>query len=222
MIGILAIATGPYKRFLPLLVAGIEAHTPMSTTLNLFTDDVSVVDWDLPTVALEIPHEGFPGATLHRYNYFAQHESEIIGDHLVYLDADMEIVQDIGTEFQIDGIFAVEHNGFKPGEGTWESNPLSTAYTTRQSVYCAGGVQGGERDAYLEVCRLLAANIRIDDHNGITAIWHDESHWNCYISEHPVIRLPSTYCWPDEQTNENAKIRCLNKGLVWTSRIYPT
>ena len=55
--------------------------------------------------------------------------------------------------------------------------------------YVCGGINGGERDAYLKFCHTLQKRIRQDKDRGIIALWHDESHINWYAFTHPHYRL---------------------------------
>ena len=39
--------------------------------------------------------------------------------------------------------------------------------------------------------------IEADRANGVTAVWHDESHLNRYLRAHPPKRLTPAYCYPE-------------------------
>ena len=58
----------------------------------------------------------------------------------------------------------------------------------------------------------MAAQIDDDASRGITAIWHDESHWNRYLIDHPPeVALPPTYCCPESWSMAGRKILALDK-----------
>jgi hypothetical protein len=69
--------------------------------------------------------------------------------------------------------------------GSWESRKCSTAFVSRKkrTAYVHGAVWFGLRHSFLEMSRALAENISQDLSNGITAVWHDESHLNWYYAE---------------------------------------
>lgn len=50
----------------------------------------------------------------------------------------------------------------------------------------------------------MARWIDEDALNGVTAVWHDESHWNRYLVNHPpTLSLTPSYCWyPDGRSKE--------------------
>jgi hypothetical protein len=49
------------------------------------------------------------------------------------------------------------------------------------------------------MCREIATRIDEDDAVGITATWHDESHFNAYCQNHPPERiLPPAFAYPED------------------------
>jgi histo-blood group ABO system transferase len=59
-------------------------------------------------------------------------------------------------------------------------------------------VQGGRPAAYLAAVEAIAAAVDEDAARGITAVWHDESHWNRYLVDHPPdVELSPAYCTPE-------------------------
>ena len=96
------------------------------------------------------------------------------------------------------------HPGFhdKPrGKLTYERRRESTAWIAPEegARYYCGAFQGGRTERYLEAVGVMAAQIDTDTAKGITAVWHDESHWNRYLIDHPpTLELSPSYCWyPD-------------------------
>jgi len=86
-----------------------------------------------------------------------------------------------------------------PRRGTYETNPLSTAYVAPHegSVYFMGGFYGGRTPAFLEMAERIRDNVDRDLHQGITAVWHDESHLNRYLIDHPPKQLSPSYGFPE-------------------------
>lgn len=209
-IGILVIATGKYHEFVGPLWASAQTHllaqTPHRVTFYVHTN-AALPESDYRNYRLKVlrqDHLGWPFATLWRYAIFSR-TAALTGreDFLYYMDTDMLFNSKVGEEIFSD-LVAVKHPGFC-GEShaafPHENRRASSAYTPedkRLAYYC-GGVQGGAAQTYLKVCHELSARIRLDLDRGIMATWHDESHWNAYLAEHPPTKvLDSSYCVPQE------------------------
>ncbi len=232
MKGVLLIATRKYKRFIPEIVTQIDRHFLPTEEIGImiFADEPM---YPRTTKRVTISYQriselGFPLATLYRYRIFSG-ISEYLKkfSHLLYLDVDMAIEQDIHSEEMFgDGLTAVLHPGcYKEKRwGSPNTDSRSTAYLEKdkQQQYVCGGVQGGATDAYLQACHILSANISEDEKNGVMAEWHDETHWNKYISEgrSEVKILSPAYCMPETRTTQELwglsefvpKIIALNKN----------
>lgn len=216
-LGVLVIATGRYLEFAEQLLTDLERELPPSQNMvvNLFTDAAPKQLGalakgrllrlnPLPVAALR-----WPEASLLRYELFTQAADEIQGDLLVYLDADLRVLRDFTPMLTPHewpgGMAAVRHPGFyRPHQfrprGTWETRRLSQAYVApwRRRHYVCGGVWMGQREALFSVSELLANRVRVDAAAGVTARWHDESHWNWWVAHHRVQLLEPSWCWvPD-------------------------
>lgn len=55
----------------------------------------------------------------------------------------------------------------------------------------------GEVNAYLSACEIMKNNIIDDSIRGVMAEWHDESHWNKFLSTRKVKELNPSYCYPE-------------------------
>lgn len=149
-------------------------------------------------------------------------------DYLFYCDVDARMVSEVADEILPDGarhqLSAVDHPSFawsgKPGlfykalrgtsltcrfgyrriRGGFETDKKSTAYVgdDEGDVYYAGGFWGGAAPAVLEMARRLRRNIERDLSRGHIALWHDESHLNRYLIDHPPKVLSSAYCRPEQ------------------------
>lgn len=216
-VGLLVIATGRYLDFAAQLLQDVDSVVarPESWVVNLFTDasaqDVTHLErrHRVHVNALPVPELRWPEASLYRYELFTRAADTVVGDVLVYLDADLRIRQDFAAALRPqewrNGMAAVRHPGFyrrnqvRP-RGTWETNRASRAYVPawRRRRYVCGGVWMGRREAVLEMSRELASRVHDDAAAGITARWHDESHWNWWTAHHPAHLLEPSWCWvPD-------------------------
>lgn len=190
------IATNGYQRFVQPLIKSIDEFFFVANpvTVQIFTDEIIKYEAERVTVKQTlIPAYKFPMATLLRYRIMLQGQYDT--DYLFYLDADMRVVDYVDEEI-LNDIVCVKHPGFYWGKGSWETNKGSTAYC-EGTTYYAGGFQGGKMENYLEVMKQLSANIDTDLQNSIVAVWHDESHWNCYLHNNDKYVLDPDYCMPE-------------------------
>lgn len=224
-VGILTIATGKYKQFVRPLYESIAKNflRSHSKTLILFTDDPDEMSTcadglDCSLVTVKIERRGFPGDTLYRYHYFesARKRLKELGSEcpeaLFYTDADMIVEGVVGEEVLPTShkrLVATAHPGYynRPGHnpmGTPESRPESTAYipsNRHRPCYWAGGFNGGDFDAFMSMSSVIVQRVNEDSVKGITAVWHDESHLNAYLSDVNIVgcvkTLTPSYCYPE-------------------------
>ena len=205
-VGIILIATNKYKLFLNSVIDSYEKFflPEIEKKYFIFTDDTEFEIFSKNIVKTKIESYKFPQATLYRYNIINRNNEIFSGfDHLYYSDVDMRVVSQVDNDvINIIGLIAVEHPGFYPNKpGTYETSINSLAYVEHSKFpYVAGGFQGGTTEAYLTACAVMDERISLDENNDIIAVWHDESHWNCYIN----------------MTNQNVKI--LSPSYVYSQR----
>jgi hypothetical protein len=213
----MVIATGRYLSFAHDLLGDLRARVApeRSLVVNLFTDgsadDVRELEATHPPAlnVIPVPALRWPEASLHRYELFHNAAGRIDGDALVYLDADMRVAEDFSHLVRPDDwpgrMAAVRHPGYyRPRQvrprGTWETRHASTAYVPlwRRRRYVCGGVWMGAREEFLRVSAELAGRVQADAANGVTARWHDESHWNWWVANHRVHVFDPSLCFvPD-------------------------
>jgi histo-blood group ABO system transferase len=195
------IATGGehYMQYVPPLMESLKKFFPPHEVV-LFTDSDAHYDrcWKVFQ-----PNLGWPRATLMRYHAMLGAEDLLSSyDQLFYMDIDMLMVNPVaGEEIWSNGITAVTHPGYP---NSFERRPQSRACVVGDHPYYQGCFQGGDSKAFLEMCRVLARNIDIDLANlggdKPWAIWHDESHMNRYLLDHPPAKvLTPAYCLPIEK-----------------------
>jgi hypothetical protein len=199
-VAILLIATGErYHQYIePYLESAKQFLFPHDVIL--WTDSLKQYD-----VTHQIPKEaeGYPGATLNRYHTFLSAEYLLREyDFLLYCDIDMQWVAPVEeSEVVSSGITATLHPGYVGKVGTPERRPESRAYIplgATNKYYC-GGFIGGTLEKFLWMARHCMIHIDEDTKNGITAVWHDESHSNAFLYYNcpPVKVLTPSYCWPE-------------------------
>ena len=226
-VALCVIATGKYTRFLcELLTSAREFFCPgQQRRFFVFTDDCKL---QIDKCKLKIcneqfaicnsPHEPWPGPTLHRYRTMLRAEAELRAcDYVYYVDVDSRFVRPVGEEIFGD-LAATIHFGFceKPRSAfTYETRLQSRAGVRRHEGrrYYAGGFQGGRAGVYLAAMRAMAAAIADDEARGITAVWHDESHWNRYLIDHPpTVELSHEYNCPASWRPETQRIVIVGKN----------
>lgn len=198
-IGMLLIATGKYDRFVMPLIESARRFAFNGHDLHffIFSDKDNYPEADDITV---IPHEHrpWPYPTLYRYKTFATNADRLRDmDYLYYSDVDMLFVGPVGNEALGERV-ATLHPGFVGKVGTPERNPKSLAFVPHgtKNRYFAGGFNGGTRDQFLQMARVIDDRIDKDLKKNIIAVWHDESHMNRYfIDNPPTIILDPGYCY---------------------------
>lgn len=151
---------------------------------------------------------GWPGDTLMRFHMFLSIEDLLCKcDYTFFFNANCHCKSRIKAEEFLpveEDLLFVQHPGMyhkTPQQYTYERNEKSQAYIPmgEGTVYVCGGVNGGKSRAFISVMKELRDRIDRDQEQGIVAIYHDESHINRYVYEHPGYRLLSpAYCNPQE------------------------
>jgi histo-blood group ABO system transferase len=200
-IGFIIIATSKYTDYISALIDSINKHIKIINAEINFAVFADCEQNNIPF--LRVPHLPWPLVTLLRYNIITEYEQYLKNqDYLFYIDADMLVVNDIGSEILGD-LVAVEHYGFYGRDKqyfTYERNEKSTAFIKEGDgeKYYAGGFLGGKTENFLSMSKTIAENVNKDLNNNIIAVWHDESHLNRYlIDNQPTIILPPMYCYPE-------------------------
>lgn len=205
-IGLAVVATGKYQSLAVEMARSAREFFLRQHHVRVLIGTDKHID-DLPDYIYQcfLDHKGWPGATLHRHSFVLESAGlfeECRYDYVFMIDADMRFVAPVGDEILSDLVGTI-HPGFwnKPRSSfTYDRNPKSLAYIPDGcgERYYAGGFQGGATETYLAACRHIARNVERDEANGITAVWHDESHWNRYLFENPpTLELDPGYCYPE-------------------------
>jgi hypothetical protein len=210
------VATGKmYHEYARPLIASAKKYF-VPHEVCLFTES----DSDFGVYKVKCPQLGYPEATLKRYHLFLTQAATLAKfDYVFYVDVDALFVSSVREEIFGPDITVALHKGFN--QHTWdfflEPNPESTAYMLHAKEYYVGGFNGGASRAFLEMSRAIKDAVDEDARKGLMAKWHDESHLNRYLSEHPPSTVLSIdYCYPEQELagyKGNPKILCLDKGL---------
>jgi len=197
------VATGDYIDYAKDLIQSSRTHFLKRHSLTYIVFSDRPIDAANDIVQVPITRRGWPYDSMGRFEIMLNHADLLEGyDYIFCSDADMLMVDAINEEILGD-LVAVQHPGFIDGGGTFETNRDSTAFTPShlQKVYYCGGFYGGKLPQLKKLWEKTSININQDLKKGIVAIWHDESHINCFLAHNPPsVTLSSAYCfteaWP--------------------------
>lgn len=200
-VGLLIVATGKYDRFVDPLIRSARQHfcTNHEVTYYVFSDGNIPQADDIVQVYQK--RLGWPYDTLMRNSIYHNHRDVFASeDYLFALDADMLFVDAVGAE-----IFGERVATMHPGYATtgakfpFETNKKSRAYMPKKANvnhYFAGGFFGGSQAGFRHIVEETTNRVLEDLHNGVIAIWHDESQWNRYCYDYkPNVVLTPSYCY---------------------------
>ena len=193
-IGILYICTGKYNVFWKDFYESCEKY--------LLTKEGYKKEYFVFTDALNIAYEennlvhpvyqealSWPYITLFRFKIFNNSKELYTNcDYLYFFNANMLCVDDITEEFLPSlnkKLSFLQHPGFfdkDKKDFTYERNIDSLAGVKRDEgqYYFQGALNGGNKEAYLKMSKILEENINKDLQKNLIALWHDESHLNRY------------------------------------------
>jgi len=206
-IGVLYICTGKYIRFWNEFYRTAEQHLLPEAEKHyfVFTDGDFAEQTNANVTKVFQKNLGWPDNTLRRFHMFLGIEDRLEQfDYLYFFNANCRFEQTVGTEFlpkASDQLLVVQHPGQigKPADQfPYERNPRSRAsipFGTGKHYVC-GGINGGQAKTFLRFARAARQAVDADFHDGIVATWHDESHLNRYILDHPYTLLHAGYCYP--------------------------
>jgi histo-blood group ABO system transferase len=165
-----------------------------------------------------VAHEPWPGPALHRYRTILMAADELLAcDYVYYVDVDSRYVRPVGDEIFGD-LVATIHCGFcdQPrSQFTYETRSGSRAciYPHEGRRYYASGFLGGRSEILVKAMRTMNAAIVDDESRGIIACWHDESHWNRYLIDHPpTVELSHDYNCPASWRPETQRMVIVDKN----------
>ena len=226
-IAILYICTGKYNQFFKGFYESCETNFLVCAKKEYFvwTDNDSLAEGLSNVHIFHKECAGFPADSLFRFEMFLQAENELKAfDYIYFFNANAKFLQPVGEEILPDktglsmgtwpGRFEKEHPMLHP----YERNKKSLAYVApygKDYTYYMGGLNGGTSEAFLQMIRTLAYNIRDDYERGIIAKVHDQSHINAYLRTHKCKKLGREFCLPEEwmQDGEKPKMIFRNKIL---------
>jgi hypothetical protein len=134
-LGIVMIATNNYLNLWKMSVNSLEKKfnfSDITISIYLFTDQAEeATSWienhlsKIKVKVIEIPNLIWPEATLARYRLIVESQDLFTEPILMYLDSDMEVLNDFGShllqEFDGNRMCLVIHPGYARGAGRWNT-----------------------------------------------------------------------------------------------------
>ncbi len=216
-VALAAVATGRYDVYAYEMIESARTYFCKDHDVHYFIFTDSEIKPELDDVTQVFQKRlGWPYDTLMRFAIYLQHKDLFdTYDYIYAIDADMLFVAPVGSEIFAERV-VTQHPGYTQNRGTYETNPISTAYVAPHegTYYVAGGFYGGEREPFFAMLRTLVNQIETDLNKNYIAVWHDESHLNRYCIDNPPAKILSpSYCYPQNAQNYPA-IRHLKRKLV--------
>lgn len=209
-IAFVTIATNKYISYAENLLESMNkfafADTKSKVSLFVFSNMSQLFKNRLGRVAtkgVNITHVPFPLISLLRYHYYSECTELNDYDYIFHIDCDMIFKSDVSEEI-LSKRTCVSHPGmvsFKNKNSyPYDKNPVSNAYVSDEAGkhYYQNCFQGGEKEEFLSMCKLLRNRCEEDLRKNYIALWHDESYMNRYMVENePTLVLPPTYAQPE-------------------------
>jgi hypothetical protein len=218
-VAIIFIGTEKYLNFLPSWYESCETYLlPNVEKKYIIFTDGEVSEAPENAVVYKQEHLDWPYITLYRFKMIKNAFEDIKEcDWMLFLDADMRIVDTVSVEDLFDdtkkyiGVHHPCHYLEMPPHnqepGAFEVREFSNASVTENDntdVYYQGCVWGGKVPEVLDLIEELDRRIDEDHNKGIIAVWHDESHLNKFYAENSddVNTISPSFAYPELFANQ--------------------
>ena len=208
-VAILYIATGRYTVFWDYFYRSAEKFLLSDCEKHyiLFTDSAELLSQQANysnVTMIEQEALEWPYSTLMRFKFFLSVKQTLEkNDYVFYFNANTEFLSDVtqGDLLPLEpnqklSLCRQPHMFHRnKRDYTYERNPTSLAYISydQGKYYFTGALNGGETQAYLQMCEVLNQNTETDLENDIVALWHDESHLNKFALDRTDIKILPPY-----------------------------
>jgi len=212
-LAVIFIGTGKYLNFLPTWYESCEKYLAPNTdkTYFAFTDgELEGLPDNIHPFSQE--HLPWPYITLYRFGTILKVKEALEQfDYVLFLDADMRIVDTVSEEELITDkkFIGVHHpchflkmNPHTQYPGAFETDPRSCAAISEDddiSTYWQGCLWGGKVPFVIDMMKELHRRTVEDEERQVIAVWHDESQMNKFFIENKseVHTLGPQYAYPE-------------------------
>ena len=210
-VGILYICTGEYIVFWKDFYKSFEKNFLNDCEVHyfVFTDTKTLYGEESNNRIHRIVQKnlGWPDNTLFRYHMFLEHRDAYKEmEYLFFINGTAVCEQEVKSAVFLpekEKLLFVQHPGYYNVPNylfPYERRKKSTAYVPYSDgkYYVCGGVNGGKKDEFLNVCKILKDHTDEDYCKEIIALWHDESQINRFVVDCRNFKLLSPeYCYPE-------------------------
>lgn len=200
-VAVLIAATQRYTALVPPIMASIDRFFLKDCAVEVIV--LTDLPERVPARTLLIEHRPWPWVAMHKFHFICQYAAQLAEfDYVFMCDADMRVVAPVGREILGD-LVGTQHAYLydrPPQEFTYERDPESTAYIApgEGRVYLQTAFFGGRYEPLLAMATDRRDAIEADYAKGLVAVWHDESHFNRYVYDHPsTLILSPSYVYPE-------------------------
>lgn len=186
-IGILYIGIGRYACFWPEFYKSSEQNFVAEAEKHyyVFTDKDEIQ----PQERVEVFHQddmGWPCNSLMRFKMFHRIKERLQdNDYLFFFNSNAKFLAPVQAQdiLPLDEDFSALCIEDNPEKMSFESRTASAAYVPRSEAkyYFSGALNGGKRDAYLQLIEACDQIVDTDLRNGLMPLWHDESVLNGFL-----------------------------------------
>lgn len=212
-LAVVFIGTNKYLNFLPKWYESCEKYLVTNTekTYFVFTDgEMEGLPDNIHPFSQE--HLPWPYITLYRFGTILKAKEALINfDYILFLDADMRIVDTVSEEelFTDKKFIGVHHpchflkmNPHTQYPGAFETDPRSCAAISKEddiSTYWQGCLWGGKVPYVVDMIEELDRRTKDDETRDVIAVWHDESQMNKFFIENKseVHTLGPQFAYPE-------------------------
>lgn len=224
-VAVLYICTGKYAIFWDTFYRSCEELFLPACEKHyfVFTDQHLAVEKCANVTHVHQLHLGWPDITLKRFHIFDRLRQRLASfDYVFFLNANCRVHATVAPSIlpsDEQGILVVQHPGYFGLDREllpYDRNPKSCACVGagEGEYYVCGAVKGGTSKAFLSLIDYGRRVVDLDDKNGTRALWHDESHLNRYIIDHPHKIIHCGHCYPEGERLPFPKlIEVRDKGL---------
>lgn len=205
-INIFTICTGKYVNFFENFYQTCEKYFLVNHNKKYFVFTDGDINEYQNVIKIFQSKLGWPYDTMMRFKMFNSIENILDGDYVYFFNVNMSFVNCVGEEVlpqeNNNYLMGVIHPGFVNNKITdypYERRDNSNFYIPydKGSIYYQGCFNGGKREEFMKMSKILEIKIDNDLSKDIIPVWHDESALNWYYLNNSPLAIDSLYAYPE-------------------------